>query len=157
MYAALRGYKLHADLKVTVGTTEIQKMFYKSREDDVAKPIDPSIEDEVAEEIKKFFEIDGHSARELMPFPHDLRHNAPQLWEKYDRLTVRDRLNQTMARPFIKGIMEGHLQIMGCQSIDEAPFTESLRWFALGGYEYQMLYDTAGVFKLGEGGMTKFR
>jgi lysyl oxidase-like protein 2/3/4 len=35
-------------------------------------------------------------------------------------------------------------------------FTEALRWFALGGHSMAGVFERAGIYKLGNGGMTAF-
>lgn len=107
--------------------------------------------------IDEFFNIDGHTARTLMPYPHDpFREPAP--WKTYDALSVHDRLDQMAASgkfdrkdlDLFKNIASG----VSLTTSDRTGFVEFLRWIALGGYTLQGMVDTTAVYKIGNGGMT---
>lgn len=107
--------------------------------------------DRVASE---FFQIDGLDSHTLMPYPHDpFRARAP--WLKFDHLSIKDRLDQLEGIPQIeKDIFETMTSSFGSAPAEETAFCEALRWYALGGHNMSQVFELAGVYKLGHGGMT---
>lgn len=104
---------------------------------------------------KKFFAVDGLTSRELLPWPHDpFRQPAP--WQKYDYLSVQDRLDQLEIPPKDKAIFEAYIGLFGCCSLKETSFIEILRWYALSGHSIAGVYELSSTYKLGDGGMTAF-
>jgi len=103
----------------------------------------------------KFFTIDGLSSRELMPYPHDpFREPAP--WKQYDHLTARQRLDELDIPTLHKGYFESIIGTFGSAPSTDIGFVEALRWYALGGHNLAQLFEIAGTYKLGKGGMTSF-
>lgn len=102
----------------------------------------------------KVFSVDGHSGRDLMPYPHE-PWRAPALWTKYDSLSVADRLATiTDESEEDKAYFEALVSTFGSAPASQTGFTEALRWYALGGFSMEKTFELAGVFKLGKGGMT---
>lgn len=104
---------------------------------------------------EKFFNIDGLSSRELMPYPHEpFRDPAP--WKLYDHLTVRQRLDQLDLPIPDRGFFESTINTFGSAPSTDIGFVEALRWYALGGHNLAQVFEIAGCYKLGNGGMTSF-
>ena len=102
---------------------------------------------------EKFFEIDGLTSRDLMPFPHDpFREPAP--WKKYDHLTIRQRLDQMDVPSYDKDLFESVTNSFGSAPGSDTGFVEALRWYALGGHTLAGVFELAGIYKIGKGGMT---
>jgi hypothetical protein len=101
-----------------------------------------------------FFSIDNVRPRELMPFPHDPA--RPQPWQKYDHLSVQDRLNQLDLSQYDKDLFVCHATCIGSGTAPEVAWTDALRWYALAGYSLPTMYDAVGCYKLNKGGMTNF-
>lgn len=119
------------------------------------KDMDPQATDALLDQTaEKFFTVNGQTARQLMPFPHQPFRTPAQPWEQYDHMSVRDRLDQIEATEEAKQLLEAHTNSFGCGTAEDTSFTEALRWFALGGYGFQGMYEAVGMFKLGNGGMT---
>lgn len=101
-----------------------------------------------------FFTVDSTDSRGLMPYPHDpLR--EPAKWKQYDHWTVKDRLDRLEGLPmWEKQLFESIISTFGSAPGKDIGFTEALRWFALGGHSMKGVFDLAGTYKLGNGGMT---
>ncbi|KAI8153589.1 hypothetical protein K4K49_002947 [Colletotrichum sp. SAR 10_70] len=88
-----------------------------------------------------------------MPYPHDpLR--EPALWIKYDHLSAKDRLDQLDIPQLEKDLFDAMISSFGAVPGDQCAFTEVLRWYALGGHSMAGVFELAGTYKLGKGGMT---
>lgn len=111
---------------------------------------------EAAERLaRKVFSIDGYTSKELMPYPHDPTRLAH--WRKYDHLSVHDRLDAIKDESDEnKAYFQGLTNTFGTSPSNEIGFTEALRWYALGGHSLTQLFEEAGLYKLGNGGMTSF-
>ena len=101
----------------------------------------------------KFFQVDGMTSRELMPYPHD-PFREPAVWKKYDHLTVRQRLDQMEVPQYGKGLFETLTGSFGSAPGTDVGFVEVLRWYALAGHSMAQTFELAGVYKIGNGGMT---
>lgn len=55
-----------------------------------------------------------------------------------------------------KDLFESNVSTFGSAPGEDIGFTEALRWYALGGHSFAGLFEMAGVYKLGNGGMTSF-
>lgn len=74
----------------------------------------------------KVFEVDGISCRNLMPCPHNPS-SKPVLWEKYDGVTVRERLDQLDLREFDRAIFESTVSSFGSGTPKDVSFFETPR------------------------------
>jgi len=156
LYHELHRYGLHRYLKTSAGTSAAEKQYFNTA-DGETKEIDPEEGTAILERVAaEFFTIDGLSSRELMPFPHE-PFREPGLWRKYDHLTVKQRLDQlTGFSSFEKDLFESNVNTFGSAPGAETGFTEALRWFALGGHSIAGVFERAGIYKIGHGGMTSF-
>ncbi|KAI1072900.1 hypothetical protein LB507_008917 [Fusarium sp. FIESC RH6] len=153
VYSEIYRYNLQGNLKTSAGTVDAKSTLY------AAAFSEPAILDgsETAAAVQRaadaFFSIDGLSSRDLMPYPHDpMRH--PALWKKYDHLSVKDRLDQIDIPQIEKDLFDGMISSFGSVPGSQCGFTEVLRWYALGGHSMAGVFEHAGIFKLGKGGMT---
>ncbi len=155
LYHELHRYNLHKHLKTSAGTLEAVQMFYRQAQGPVQE-IDGSEFGRIVQSVaEKFFDIDGMDSRKLMPYPHDpFRATAP--WKKYDHLTVRRRLDQLDLPALDKESFESTVNSFGSAPGSEIGFVEALRWYALGGHNMAQVFELAGIYKLGKGGMTAF-
>ena len=121
------------------------------------KPVAEVTGDEVfatAEEVAEaFFAVDGMSSRALMPYPH-YPFREPAHWKRYDHLTVRQRLDELDLPQTQKDIFETLTNSFGSSPGSVTGFTEVLRWYALAGHSMARVFEMAGVYKIGKGGMT---
>ena len=156
LYSELRRYGLHTGLKMSAGTSAPQEISFKSTR---SPPKKISVEDtgEILERVAQaFFSVDGHDSRALLPYPHD-PFREPALWKNYDHWTVKDRLDRLEAfTQYEKDLFESNVSTFGSASGKDIAFTEALRWYALGGHNLASLFEMAGKYKLGKGGMTSF-
>lgn len=154
LYSELRKYNLHANLKTSAGTQAPEKQLFVSggsrREISIAEA------GEILDRVSRaFFTVDGHESRALMPYPHDpLR--EPGLWRSYDYLSVKDRLDCLDFPEFEKDLFESNVSTFGSAPGSDIGFTEALRWYALGGHSMAGVFEMAGLYKIGRGGMTSF-
>ncbi|KAK4494257.1 hypothetical protein PRZ48_014555 [Zasmidium cellare] len=156
VYTEISRYGLHTSLKTSSGSVAPEQMFQKPRgSTQPAEPVDlRSFMEKQVGLIDEFFTIDGLTARELVPFPHDPSRPGVQAWEKYDHLSMRDRLEQLDWSDEDRDIVEGSFNAAGLAPGRDIAFTAALKWWALGGYDLQGFAATAASFKLGQGGMT---
>ncbi|CAG7976577.1 unnamed protein product [Penicillium olsonii] len=154
LYSELRRYGLHSNLKTSAGTLAPEKQFFA----DGSPPREISIVEagEILDRVSQaFFTVDGHDSRALMPYPHDpLR--EPALWRSYDHLSIKDRLDQLDFTDFERNLFESNVSTFGSAPGSKIGFTEALRWFALGGHSMAGVFEMAGLYKIGRGGMTSF-
>ncbi|KAL4875679.1 amine oxidase [Aspergillus karnatakaensis] len=160
VYAELHRYGLHRTLKTSAGFAETQRQTFTSSTG-VIEEVNICECGEILERIAaRVFCVDGYGSRELMPFPHDsLR--EPALWRRFDGLSVKDRLDAlqlegvSMSR-WERELFESNVSTFGSAGCGEIGFVDALRWYALGGYSMAGVFEMAGVYKLGQGGMTGF-
>jgi lysyl oxidase-like protein 2/3/4 len=153
VYAEIARYGLERNLKTSSGGFATERRFKTASG---AFIIGSAAYQDIASSriANKFFSKDGLSSRELMPYPLDpLRQPAP--WTKYDHVTVKDRLDEIEDESREdKDVFEAFLRTFGGVTGGELSWTETLRWFALGGHDLERVAEFAGVYKLGNGGMT---
>ena len=156
LYSELRRYGLHVNLKTSAGTAAPTKQIFKQG---TAPPREISTDDagDILERIaQSFFTVEGRSSRELMPYPHD-PFRRPALWMEYDHWSVKDRLDSLHGfSDWEKALFESNANTFGSAPGQDIAFTEALRWYALGGYSMAGVFELAGVYKIGNGGMTSF-
>ncbi|OJJ75989.1 hypothetical protein ASPBRDRAFT_169463 [Aspergillus brasiliensis CBS 101740] len=58
--------------------------------------------------------------------------------------------------PWEKELFASNVSTFGSAPVKDIGFVEALRWFALGGHSMAGVFELAGVYKLGSGGMTSF-
>ncbi|KAM5356649.1 hypothetical protein ACJ41O_003295 [Fusarium nematophilum] len=153
VFAELHRYGLQPNLKTSAGTADVKKTLYTAS---ASKPSEIDSE-EVALAIQRaadaFFSIDGLSSRDLMPYPHD-PFRQPALWTRYDHLSVKDRLEQLEIPQIEKDLFDAMISSFGSVPGSQCGFTEVLRWYALGGHSMARVFEIAGTYKVGKGGMS---
>jgi lysyl oxidase-like protein 2/3/4 len=154
LYAELHRYGLHRSLKTSAGTFSTERQFFKQ----AGAPMEEISFDKAGAALERvaqmFFTVGSTASRDLMPYPHDPLHE-PAPWKKYDHWTVRDRLDHLEGLPvWEKQLFESNISTFGCAPGKDIGFTEALRWFALGGHSMKGVFELAGAYKLGNGGMT---
>ncbi|KIV79403.1 hypothetical protein PV11_06965 [Exophiala sideris] len=156
VYSELHRYNLHKNLKTSAGTVAAEHTYYKPSGGPVVE-VDGAECAEIQQTVaNSFFEIDGLTSRDLMPYPHD-PFRVPAPWKKYDHLTVRQRLNQLGQIPNShKDLFESVVNSFGSAPGSQTGFVEALRWYALGGHSLAGVFELAGIYKVGKGGMTSF-
>jgi lysyl oxidase-like protein 2/3/4 len=156
LYHELHRYGLYRHLKTSAGTLAPEKYYFKPAHAPI-RDITPGESVAALERVaEKFFLIDGLDSRALMPFPHE-PFREPAVWRQYDHLTVKQRLNQLDGlSQFEMDIFESNVATFGSAPGSDIGFTEALRWFALGGHSMAGVFERAGIYKLGSGGMTAF-
>lgn len=154
VYNEIHRYGLHAKLKTSSGTLLPETQYYKPAVGAI-QSVSPLEVNEISERVAaRMFQIDGHTSRTLMPYPHDpLREPAP--WKAYDHLSVRQRLDQLHDTPQAeRNIFEAITGSFGSAPGTDTAFLEALRWYALGGHSMAGMFELAGIYKIGGGGMT---
>ena len=156
LYHELHRYGLHPCLKTSAGTSAAEKYYFRAARSGV-REIPPEESVAALERVAEaFFSIDGWDSRALLPFPQE-PFREPAVWRKYDHLTVKQRLDQLVGvSQFEKDLFESNVATFGSAPGTEIGFTEALRWFALGGHNMAGVFERAGIYKLGNGGMTAF-
>lgn len=156
LYHELHRYGLHPYLKTSAGTSAAEKYYFKAAHSGVREVHHEGSVAALERVAKAFFSIDGWDSRALLPFPHE-PFREPAVWRKYDHLTVKQRLDQLVGvSQFERDLFESNVATFGSAPGTEIGFTEALRWFALGGHSMAGVFERAGIYKLGNGGMTAF-
>lgn len=155
VYAELHRYRLHRNLKTSSGTISPEKTFYRPSYGPLQEVDTKEFNAAAQRAADAFFAVDGLTSRELMPYPHEPFHQ-PFPWLKYDHLSARDRLDQLDVPQFEKDAFDTLVSSFGSVPGSECGFTEVLRWYALGGHSMAGVFELAGTYKLGNGGMTSF-
>lgn len=159
LYAELHRYGLHRNLKTSAGAFAPVNQWFKSSSSGIVEKVSVEGYGATLERVaSKFFTIDGLDSRALMPYPHDsLREPAP--WKRYDYLSVGERLGMSDLdglSVWEKELFASNVSTFGSAPVKDIGFVEALRWFALGGHTMAGVFELAGVYKLGSGGMTAF-
>ncbi len=156
LYAELHRYGLHRNLKASAGTSAPAIQSFTPALGVVEEVSIPDCGSTLERVAARVFSIDGLDSRALMPYPHDpLR--EPALWKKYDHLTIKDRLNALHDIPQRdKDLFESNTNTFGSAPGKDIGFVEGLRWYALGGHTFAGVMEMAGIYKIGNGGMTAF-
>ncbi|KAL4925280.1 flavin monoamine oxidase family protein [Aspergillus undulatus] len=154
LYTELHRCGLHQDLKTSAGTIAPERQSFTSASgvmEDLSIPEAAAALERVAQRV---FTIDGLDSRDLMPYPHNsLREPAP--WKRYDNLSVKDRLDALHEIPEReKALFDSNISTFGSAPARDIGFVEALRWYALGGHSIAGVFEMAGIYKLGNGGMT---
>lgn len=156
LYHELHRYGLHPYLKTSAGTSAAEKYYFKAAHSGVREVHHEGSVAALERVAKAFFSIDGWDSRALLPFPHE-PFREPAVWRKYDHLTVKQQLDQLVGvSQFERDLFESNVATFGSAPGTEIGFTEALRWFALGGHSMAGVFERAGIYKLGNGGMTAF-
>lgn len=95
--------------------------------------------------------VDGKMGREIMPYPHDPHHNPDA--RKWEQMTIAQRLEQIKPRLTDDevNILQARLSSIYGADMDKAGLFDVLRWWALGGYTMDGLYETGDEFKIPTG------
>jgi hypothetical protein len=98
--------------------------------------------------VKKFINVDGALAREVMPFAHTPAYN-PDI-AQFDKLSMADRIEQIKEdlTPSERAALEGFVLLCSGGTPGNTGFYDIVRWWALGFYTYQGILDTCVTFKL---------
>jgi len=144
---------LHRNLKVTEGPLSCEAVYYKYL-DGKAKQVDPVEFDNVANAIaEKFFNIDGLTLRDYLPRPHEpMRY--PEVYAKYDRLSVQDRLDQLDFSDEDKATFATLTGGFGQSHARDVGFMEAAMWFARVGGTNAGINEYCSTYKIGNGGTT---
>ncbi|KAH4801637.1 hypothetical protein HBH61_193360 [Parastagonospora nodorum] len=154
-WAELHRHGLEKCLKLSAGTTSTDYNLYKASGQHVERIDDVAQYNKRCSDIAEmFFSMDNMTPRELMPYPHEP--TRPQPWQKYDHLSLHDRLEQLDLPQYDKDMFVCHTNSFGSATAPEIAWTDALRWYALGGYNFSTMYDAVACYKLGKGGMTNF-
>lgn len=148
-------YGLHSNLKTSAGTLDAKTTLYTAAFSAPNNIDGGDVNSAVQRVADDFFSIDGLSSRDLMPYPHE-PFRQPVPWLKYDHLSVKDRLGQLDLPQIEKDLFDAMVSSFGSAPGSECGFTEALRWYALGGHTMAGVFELAGVYKLGKGGMSSF-
>lgn len=95
--------------------------------------------------------VDGKSGRKIIPYPHNPHHNPEaKYWEE---MTVAQRLEQIQSDLTDDEIslLQSSLSSICGTDMDKAGLFDVLRWWALGGYTMDGLYETGDQFKIPSG------
>lgn len=98
--------------------------------------------------MKKFINVDGVLAREVIPFPHTPDHNPESA--RLDKLSMADRIDQIKddLTPSEKAALEGFVLLCSGGTPENTGFYDIVRWWALSFYTYKGIIDTCVTFKL---------
>lgn len=144
---------LERHLKPSAGTTDMEYVLFKPEGSGVQRIDDIAVYNaRLTSVAEHFFSIDGMTARQVMPYPHEpLR---PQPWHKYDHLSCQDRLDRLDIPQKNKDLFIPLPNSFGSSTASDLAWTDALRWYAAGGYNVATMMDAVGSFKLGGGGTT---
>lgn len=107
----------------------------------------------ICDVMNKYHNIDGLHGRTVLPMPHSPWAALDQL-KKFDQLTMKDRLDQVLTDlddNEMKEIMDAYIiQNSQCGPADGG-FIDHLRWWALGDFDSERLYDKTSRYKIANG------
>lgn len=91
-----------------------------------------------------------HDARAVFERPFDPLFNAEAI-AAIDGLSVRDRLESMDLPREVVDLLDGEWSAVGHAPNAEAGLSVALRWFALSGWDAQLIHDTGGRYKFAAG------
>lgn len=98
--------------------------------------------------LKEGWEQFNQDSRSVFPRPYDPFFQDE--YKKYDHLSYQDRIDSLDLHPDQAGILSALLSMSCSGFAKEASFAEQLRWWALSGWDFEVLMDTAS-YQLKEG------
>ncbi|CAF4050418.1 unnamed protein product [Rotaria sordida] len=105
--------------------------------------------------MEKYSDVDGFQGRTVMPLPHT-PFTSNEAVQMYDQLSMQDRLNQVINslddnnEEIIQMLLS--LLSMNMQgNIAQGGFIDHLRWWALGDYDMNRMFEKLGRYKIKEG------
>ncbi|KAJ5556474.1 hypothetical protein N7494_000389 [Penicillium frequentans] len=152
VYTEIHRYGLQKNLKISTGAVAGDAVYYNHAGN--AKKMNPQEFDDRSNAVTDaFFNIDGLKLQDYLPRPHEpLRH--PELYAKYDKLSVQDRLDQLEFSDEDKSFMATLAGGFGLSHPRDVGFMEAANWFALVGGTNPGINEHCSKYKLGEGGTT---
>lgn len=95
--------------------------------------------------------VDGRLGREIIPFPHNPHHNCDA--EKWEKMSVLQRLDEVKTDLSTQetSLLQSFLSSICGSEMKDVGFFDVLRWWALGGYSVDGLYETGDDYKILEG------
>ncbi|KAL4922087.1 amine oxidase [Aspergillus aurantiobrunneus] len=156
LYAELHRYGLHRNLKTSAGVVAPERQSFTSSSGVIEEVSIVDCAAALERVAQRVFSVDGLNSRALMPYPHDSL-QEPVLWKRYDHLSVKDRLDTLHDIPEReRELFESNINTFGSAPGKDIGFVDALRWYALGGHTMAGVFEMAGIYKLGNGGMTAF-
>lgn len=108
----------------------------------------------MAKAMEDYSNVDGVYGRSVIPLPHS-PFAANEGVRKYDQLSMKDRLDQLVKSNGISEELQQILNSFLCMNmqgdIATGGFIDHLRWWALGDYDMNRLFDKLGRYKIKEG------
>ncbi|UZP40231.1 hypothetical protein NXS19_008047 [Fusarium pseudograminearum] len=144
LYAELTRYNLHRNLKTSNGTLKPEVTYWQKQAGTKSVLEPKAMEDvmEAAERLaRKVFSIDGYTSKELMPYPHDPSRVAPGANTTIS-VSVTDLIPSQMRQTRLRHIFKA----LQTPSVPPRQTKSASR----------KLSGEAGLYKLGNGGMTSF-
>ena len=143
VWSEINRYRL--ELLEEPGTSDPELMVYRTGGKTVT--VDP---DDIWDQLENACARFCAPSEEIYPRPFEPFH-AMQAVEKYDALSIRDRLNEVDLPPDMLDIMDGFWAVCAHNRNTEGAFTEMVRWYALAGNDFQRLNDSIARFKFKTG------
>ncbi|CAF3086227.1 unnamed protein product [Rotaria sp. Silwood2] len=108
----------------------------------------------MAKVMEKYSDVDGVQGRKIMPLPHT-PFTSNELVQMYDQLSMQDRLNQVLnSLDNNEEIIQMLLSLLSMNmqgDIAQGGFIDHLRWWALGDYDMNRMFEKLGRYKIKEG------
>ena len=103
--------------------------------------------------LRRLLNVDGVFGRKIMPMPGVTSLGKQQTLAQLDDMSIRDRLDQLQSQfdPTEMAVLEGFLSITCGSKLEDASFTELLRWWALNNYDMQLFMEQCLTYKLRSG------
>ncbi|KAL4879481.1 hypothetical protein BJY04DRAFT_229033 [Aspergillus karnatakaensis] len=117
-----------------------------------ARNLDPDTVHAMTEKaFIKLCNVDGKFGRKIIPYPHNPHHNPEA--KRWEQLSVAQRLDQIKSSLTDDeiAVLQARLSSMCGSDMEKAGFFDVLRWWALGGYTMDGLYETGDQFKIPTG------
>lgn len=104
--------------------------------------------------MNAYSDVDGVQGRNIIPLPHSPLVNY-ELVSKFDQLSMKDRLDQIAETLKVDDeVYQMFLSLLSMNmqgDLNEGGFIDHLRWWALGDYDMELMFDKLGRYKIKEG------
>jgi monoamine oxidase len=106
--------------------------------------------EKIAKAMERFCNVDGQGGRAVLPLAHDplFRKEALARW---DALSLQDRLDALHLNREMRDLLSPQLSINCHNELGQAGFADMLRWWSLGDFDMNRMFDKLGRYKIREG------
>lgn len=150
MWSALKRYGLDKDMIQSTVANGVSEINFRNGSN-IETMNDHNYEARMIHASRIFFNVDGQNGKSIFPRPHDPFFAAKEV-AKYDHLSIQDRLDEiTGLSDSDKNLLAAFMCSTSMADPREIGFISILNWYALAGFDIQLVFDTCLRYRLANG------